>query len=114
MKFLDELALQQEGLRFAADDVTIEIVNRLDEGLEFQVPAHAARRLEIVADAFAQIAGFADVNDRAEAVAHHVDPRFVGQGTQLFADGFRQRHATGMLQRADSGLQVAWIGEPGA
>jgi hypothetical protein len=35
--------------------------------------------VEILADALAQAAGLAHVDDRAEAVLHEVDARFVGQ-----------------------------------
>ncbi len=48
MKFLDELAFEQQRLGFAADDVDIEIVDGLDERLELEVPAQAARGLEIL------------------------------------------------------------------
>jgi hypothetical protein len=66
MEFLDELAFEQQRLRLAANDVKIEIVDGLDQRLEFEVPAELARRLKILADAFAQVAGFADIDDRAE------------------------------------------------
>jgi hypothetical protein len=42
--------------------------------------------LEIGADAFAEVAGFADVDDGAEAVAHKVDPGFVREVAKLFLD----------------------------
>ncbi len=88
MELLDELAFEQQGFRLAADDVEIEVVDRLDQGLEFQVPAEPARGLKIMAHAFAQIAGLADVDHRAETVAHQVDARLVRQGAYLFADVF--------------------------
>ena len=52
-------------------NVDVEIVDRLDEGIELQIPARAARRMEILAHAFAQIARFADVDDRAEPILVH-------------------------------------------
>ena len=64
----------------------IEIVDRLDEGFEFQVPAQTARGLEIMAHALAQIARFAHIDDRAEPVAHQVNARFVRQDAQLLAN----------------------------
>src|SRR5205823_13387119 len=39
MKFFDQLAFEQESFRLAPDDVAIEIVNRFDQRLEFEVPA---------------------------------------------------------------------------
>ena len=86
------LPSSRERLRLAADDVEIEIVNRLDQRVEFQVPAHAPRRMEILADAFAQVARLADVNDRAEPVPHQVDARLMRQRAEFFADGFGRRH----------------------
>src|ERR1700722_9933818 len=55
MKFLDQLAFEQQRLGFAADDVHIEVMDGLDERAEFDVPTQAARRLEILADATAKI-----------------------------------------------------------
>ncbi len=42
MKFLDELAFEQQRLGFAANHVDVEIMDGLDERLEFQVPADPA------------------------------------------------------------------------
>src|SRR6185312_9859744 len=92
VKFLDELAFKQERLGFAADDVIIEIANALDERAEFQVPAQAAGGLEILAHALAQIAGFADVNDRSETVFHQVNARLMRQGAEFFANDIRHWH----------------------
>ena len=83
----------------AADDVEIEIANRLDQRVEFQVPAHAPRRVEILADAFAQVARLADVNDRAKPVFHQIDARLVRQGADFLADGFSRRHGGISTQR---------------
>src|SRR5665213_2228567 len=65
--FLDELAFQQKRLRFAAHDVGVKIMNRLDQRVELEVPAHPPRRMEISGDTLAQITRLADVNDRAKA-----------------------------------------------
>src|ERR1700733_8110506 len=51
LEFFDEFAFEQERFGFAADDVEIEIANRLDERVEFQVPAHAPAGLKILTDA---------------------------------------------------------------
>ena len=48
--------------------------------------------MEILADAFAQVARLADVNDRAEPVAHEIHARLVRQRADFFADGFGRRH----------------------
>ena len=89
VKLLDEPAFQEQSFRLAADDVEVKVVDRLGQGLELQVPAHAARRLEVVADALAQIARLADIDDRAETVAHQVDAGLVGQRGQLLANRIR-------------------------
>ena len=86
MKFFDEFAFKEEGLGFAADDVIIEIVNAFDKSAEFEVPAHPAGRLEVLGDAFPQIASFADINHGAEAVAHEVDPGLMREIAKLFLD----------------------------
>ena len=86
VEFLDELAFQQQRLRLAPDDVEIEIVNGVGQRLEFQVPAQAPRRLEILADALAQIPRFPHVDHGAKAVPHQVDARLVGQRAQFLAD----------------------------
>ena len=59
--------------------------------------------MEILADALAQIARLADVNDRAEPVPHQIDARFVGERAQFFADGFSRRH--GKFQRKTANVQ---------
>ena len=49
MKLLDELAFQEQGLGFAADDVEVKVVDGLDQGLELQIPAQPAGGLEVLA-----------------------------------------------------------------
>src|SRR5258708_3250060 len=66
MKFLDEFAFEQQRLRFVAHDVNVEIMNRLDQRIQLEVPTLPPRGMKVLADAFAQVARFADVNDRAE------------------------------------------------
>src|SRR5258707_6337715 len=106
MKLLDELAFKQKRLRFAAHDVEIEIMNRIHQRLELEVPAHPPGRLEILANALAQVAGLADVDNRAEPVAHQVDAWLVRQGANLLADVFGDLHASHKIT-ARSG---AWQG----
>ena len=43
-------------------------------------------------DAFAQVAGFADVDDGSEAIPHEVDARFVRQCAEFLANGFGHGH----------------------
>ncbi len=90
--FLDQLAFQQERLRLAAHGVCVKIVNGVDQGVELQIPTHAAGRMEIGADALAQVAGFADINDRAETVLHQIDARLVRQIADFFANLFVRGH----------------------
>src|SRR6266404_5367275 len=92
VKFLDELALEQQGFRFASHQVEIEVANALDQRFEFQVPTHAARGLEVVAHALAQIAGFAHVDYAAQPIAHQVNARLMRQYTELFANVFDRCH----------------------
>ena len=93
MKFLDEFAFEQQRLGFAADDVDIQIMNGFDKRLELGVPAEVAGRVEILADAPAQVPRLAHVDDRSKPVLHQVDARFVGQFSQFFAYGRRCDHA---------------------
>ena len=72
-------------------DVEIEIVDGVDQRLELQVPAHAPRRLEILADPLAQVARLAHINHRPEAVPHQVNARLMRQVAQLLADVVRRR-----------------------
>ena len=106
MKFLDEFAFEQESFRFTADDVIIKIVNTIDERAEFEIPSHSARRLKIGADAFAEVTGFADVDNRAEAIAHKVDPGFMRKFAKLLLDVIGQRHADNKLLVEGCWLQV--------
>src|SRR6185312_17202426 len=43
VKFLDQLALEQQCLGLAADRVIIEIANAIDERAEFWIPTESAR-----------------------------------------------------------------------
>ena len=84
-EFLDEFAFQQKRFRLAPDQVKIEIANRLNQRVEFKVPPHPSGRMEILADAIAQIARLAHVNDRAKPVAHQIDARFMRQRANFFS-----------------------------
>src|SRR3954471_5278159 len=94
VKFFDEPAFKEEGFGLVFDDVDIEIVNGIDKGVEFQIPTHAAGGMEILGDAFAEVAGFADVNDGAEAILHQVDAGFVRQLAELVSDVVGRWHAS--------------------
>ncbi len=106
VKFLDQLAFQQQGLRLAADRVKIEIMDGFDQRPELQVPSQSSRRLEILADPFAQVARLAGVNHRSEAVAHQINARLVRQPAELFANVLGHCHAADTLQVAGCRLQV--------
>jgi len=100
LEFLDELAFEQERLRFAADGVNVKITNRLDERVEFQVPAHAPAGLEILADALPQIERLADVNHRAEPVAMQIHAGLVRHGADFFADGIADWHRNNLQRKS--------------
>src|SRR5206468_3443013 len=68
VKFLDQLAFQQQGLRFVAHEMNIEVMDCVDQRGDFQVPGRAARRLEISRHALALVARLADIDDRAESI----------------------------------------------
>src|SRR6185369_13290489 len=98
-EFLDQLAFEQQRFRFAADEVNVEIVDRLDQRVEFQVPAQAPRRMKVLAHPLTQITRLADVNHRSEAVLHQVNARLVRQLAQLAADRVRHWHDRNFTQR---------------
>jgi len=77
-EFLDEAAFEEEGFGLAAGDVPLEIPDAIEEGAGFEIGAHLAGGGEVLADALAEVAGFADVDDAIEAVPHEVDARLVG------------------------------------
>src|SRR6185436_2390851 len=77
LKLLDQSAFEQERFRFIFDYVNVEIMNGVDERIKLEIPTLPAGGMKILRNAAAQIARFADVNDRAEPVLHQVDARFV-------------------------------------
>src|ERR1019366_4447343 len=93
LEILDELAFEQQRLRFAAHDVDIEIRDGLDQRVEFQVPAHPPAGLKILAHALPQIERLADIDDRAEAVLVQIYAGLVRDGAQFFTNVFRRGHA---------------------
>ena len=76
--FLDETAFEEEGFWFVADRVEFEVPDAVDEGAGFEVGEAGAGWLEVVAETAAEVAGFTDVDDAVEAVAHEVDAWLVG------------------------------------
>src|ERR1041385_8477381 len=98
MKLLNQFPLQQQRLRLVAHDMKIKIVNRLDQCLKLQIPTHPPRGLEIVTHPLSQIPRLADINHRPESVPHQVDPRFMRERRQLFANVFGRGHALCKLQ----------------
>ena len=110
VEFLDQLAFEQQRLRLALHHVNVEIVDRLDQRVELQVPAHPPRRMKILAHALAQIARLADVDDRAEAVLVQIHARLVRDLAQLFADVIGHWHrweVTGCRLKVASGLRIS-------
>lgn len=71
----------------------VEGLDGFDEGLEFEVPAMASGGMEVLADAAFEVAGFTNIDDGAEAVAHEVDPRFVRGFSEFGANRFVGRHS---------------------
>lgn len=76
-ELFDEFAFEEEGFGFVADEVEIEVPDGVDESACFAVGEFGAGGGEVVGEAFAEVAGFADVDDAIEAVAHDVDTRLV-------------------------------------
>jgi hypothetical protein len=92
LEFLDEAAFEEEGFGLAFNGVDVEVMDGIDEGVEFEVPALAAGGVEVLGDALAEIAGLADVDDSAETVFHQVDTGFVRHGAELVSDVIGDRH----------------------
>ena len=76
-ELFDEFAFEEEGFGFVADEVEVEVPDAVDESACFAVGEFGAGGGEVVGEAFAEVAGFADVDDAIEAVAHDVDTRLV-------------------------------------
>lgn len=70
---LDEAHLEDEGFAFVANGVEFEVPDGFDERAGLGVGMTGAGGGEVVAEALAKIAGFADVDHLAKAVAHDVD-----------------------------------------
>jgi hypothetical protein len=92
MKLLNELAFKEERFGVAFNDMYVQIVNCLDQRIELQIPPKPARGMKVLSDAFAQIARFADVNDRSESVLHEVNAWPVRQITELLFYEVVHRH----------------------
>jgi hypothetical protein len=93
VKFLDQAAFEQQRFRFVFYYMNIKVVNRVHQRVQLQIPTHAARRMEVLGDAFAEIARFADVNDGAKAILHQIDAGFVRQLAELVSDVIGRWHA---------------------
>ena len=76
--FLDQFALQQERFRVTAHGMRFEIPNRIKHGARLQIGLRHFRWQEVGADAFVQIARFADVNHPIKPIAHQIHTGFVG------------------------------------
>src|SRR5687768_9131468 len=55
VKLLDEAAFKQERFGLAFDQVDVEIVNRVDQCIELQIPSLAARRVKILRHALPEV-----------------------------------------------------------
>ena len=93
LEFLDELALEQQRLGLAADDMTIHVVDGLHERVELGIPAHPPGRVEVLRHAASQVAGLSHVDDGAEAVLVEVHAGPVGDLGELVADVVADGHA---------------------
>lgn len=76
----DEFGFEDEGFGFVADSVGFEALDGVDESACFDIDAGFGGGIEVLCEAFAEVFGFADVDDRAEAVFHEIDAWFVGDG----------------------------------
>ena len=83
-EFLDEAALEEHGLRIAADDVVFEVPDAIDERAGFEVGRKFARRHEITPHAAAEVAGLTDINYMVQPVAHHIHAGLVGHVAKDF------------------------------
>src|SRR5437867_3938918 len=68
MKLFDEFVFEEQRFRFITHDMHIKVLNALDQGRKFEVPAHPSGRVEVLVHSLAQITRLADVNDRAKTV----------------------------------------------
>jgi len=112
VKFLDELAFEQKRLRLALHHVHVR-KSRMASTSALNFRSQPIRRdgWKILADALAQVAGLADVNDRAEPVAHEIHARLVRPFADFLADGFGRSTAefqTQSRQDAKGKFLLAW------
>src|SRR5690242_19493257 len=56
LKLFDEATFKQKRLGFVLDDVSVKIVNGVNERIELQVPTLPSRRMKILRDTPAQVA----------------------------------------------------------
>ena len=100
LELLDPRVLQRERLQFGADHGPFQAAGGEHHGLRARV--QQVQRLEVVAQAVAQVLGLAYVDDTALAVAPFVDAGFGGDVT-----GFRTEQVAGVAeQRRAVGVHV--------
>ena len=83
-KFLDQAALEEHGLRVAADDVVFEVPNAVYERAGFEIGGKFARRHEVTPHTPPEVSGLPDINHMIEAIAHHIHARLVGHVAKDF------------------------------
>ena len=82
--FLDQFTFEQNRFGFTLHGVGLKIPNRVQHGASLQISHCHFRGHEIGANAFAQIARFADVDDAVETIAHQINTGFVRHLVYLF------------------------------
>lgn len=100
----DEAAFVEDGFGFASDGVEFEVPDTFDECACFEVGAHLARGCEVAGEAFAEVSGFANVDDAVEAVSHDIDARFMGHVLEFLAEF---GGASGI--RGHGGMRPGWL-----
>lgn len=83
-ELFDEFAFEEEGFWLGADGVEFEVVDGFDEGAGFEVSCGTAGGVEVLVDAFVEVAGFADVDDAVETIFEEVDAWAVGEEGEFF------------------------------
>src|ERR1043165_3080006 len=99
LEFLNQLAFQQNRFGFVAHHMNVQVVNGIDQGVEFEVPPHSPGGMKILADPPTQISCLAHANHRSEALLHQLDAGFVRQLAQLIPNLICHRHQLSMAER---------------
>lgn len=81
-EFLDEFAFKEERFGFVADEVEVKVPDAVDEGACLSIRQLGAGWREVIGEALAEVAGFANIDDPIESVPHDVNSRLVRDVTE--------------------------------